>query len=249
MRFVVLAALLSLTAAQPNPVASAQGLLTDHIRYVFVIYQENRSFDHYFGTFPGADGIYSDAARAHGFSQYNPVAQRETRAFRIVAPDVGLINNARTLVDAGIHGGAMDGFVAAQTAWAKSPSARRQSRARHDRPGRSRIGRRRGNGARGLRHDPLPLALREPLRALRLILPRRARAVGAEQRRDHRCAERRDGIQALWRCRPVVYARPSRHRRARRTNVCGSRPGVGTIQYQRLQQAAPSRSNLCQRAA
>jgi phospholipase C len=30
------------------------------IKYVFVIFQENESFDHYFGTFPGANGIYSD---------------------------------------------------------------------------------------------------------------------------------------------------------------------------------------------
>ena len=27
------------------------------IRHVVIIMQENRSFDHYFGTFPGADGI------------------------------------------------------------------------------------------------------------------------------------------------------------------------------------------------
>ena len=27
------------------------------IEHVFIIFQENRSFDHYFGTFPGADGI------------------------------------------------------------------------------------------------------------------------------------------------------------------------------------------------
>ncbi len=30
------------------------------IKYVFVIFNENQSFDHYFGTFPGANGIYSD---------------------------------------------------------------------------------------------------------------------------------------------------------------------------------------------
>jgi hypothetical protein len=30
------------------------------IKYVFVIFQENESFDHYFGTFPSANGIYSD---------------------------------------------------------------------------------------------------------------------------------------------------------------------------------------------
>lgn len=33
--------------------------LRKKIRYIFVLYQENRSFDSYFGTFPGADGIFS----------------------------------------------------------------------------------------------------------------------------------------------------------------------------------------------
>lgn len=32
-------------------------LLRKHIRYVFILFQENRSFDHYFGTYPGADGL------------------------------------------------------------------------------------------------------------------------------------------------------------------------------------------------
>jgi phospholipase C len=33
------------------------GLGLASLRHIFVIFQENRSFDHYFGTFPGADGI------------------------------------------------------------------------------------------------------------------------------------------------------------------------------------------------
>jgi phospholipase C len=45
-------------------------LVQKKIRYVFVIYQENRSFDSYFGTFPGADGLFSqDAAHTLGFNQ------------------------------------------------------------------------------------------------------------------------------------------------------------------------------------
>jgi phospholipase C len=121
MRFIVFIGTLALlAAAAPNPQPSLQGLIRQRIRYVFVIYQENRSFDHYFGTFPGANGIYTAAARAHGFSQYNPVAKRETHAFRVVAPELGLLNNARTLVDTGIHGGAMDGFAGAQAAWAQT---------------------------------------------------------------------------------------------------------------------------------
>lgn len=46
-------------------------LLHKKIKYIFVIYQENRSFDSYFGTFPGADGLFSQpAADTLGFNQY-----------------------------------------------------------------------------------------------------------------------------------------------------------------------------------
>ncbi len=39
--------------------AQKQALLKEKIKYVFVLFQENRSFDHYFGTFPGANGLFS----------------------------------------------------------------------------------------------------------------------------------------------------------------------------------------------
>lgn len=32
-------------------------LLRQKVKYVFVLFQENRSFDHYFGTYPGANGL------------------------------------------------------------------------------------------------------------------------------------------------------------------------------------------------
>jgi phospholipase C len=54
-------------AVPRNPLISA---LQQKVKYVFVIYQENRSFDSYFGTFPGADGIYSSpSTETPGFSQ------------------------------------------------------------------------------------------------------------------------------------------------------------------------------------
>jgi phospholipase C len=34
-------------------------LLRKKLKYVFVIFHENESFDHYFGTFPGANGLFS----------------------------------------------------------------------------------------------------------------------------------------------------------------------------------------------
>ena len=36
-------------------------LLRKKVKYVFVIYHENESFDHYFGTFPGATGLFTAA--------------------------------------------------------------------------------------------------------------------------------------------------------------------------------------------
>ena len=39
-------------------------LIRSHIKYVFVLFQENRSFDFYFGSYPGADGILCRSGRA-----------------------------------------------------------------------------------------------------------------------------------------------------------------------------------------
>ena len=50
-------------------------LLRARIKYVFVLFQENRSFDFYFAGYPGADGLYAgpngpySAAQVAGFSQ------------------------------------------------------------------------------------------------------------------------------------------------------------------------------------
>ena len=50
-------------------------LLQKRIKYVFVIFNENHSFDNEFGTFPGVNGLYSDgqrprsAANTPGFTQ------------------------------------------------------------------------------------------------------------------------------------------------------------------------------------
>jgi phospholipase C len=50
--------------------AQKLALLKKNIKYVFVLFQENRSFDFYFGTYPGADGLYSQsAAETPGFIQ------------------------------------------------------------------------------------------------------------------------------------------------------------------------------------
>lgn len=50
--------------------AQKRKLLREKIRYVFVLFQENRSFDFYFGSYPGAHGLYSQPpAQTPGFVQ------------------------------------------------------------------------------------------------------------------------------------------------------------------------------------
>jgi hypothetical protein len=46
-------------------------LLRDKVKYIFVIFQENRSFDEEYGTFPGAHGLFSQSEKkTPGFTQF-----------------------------------------------------------------------------------------------------------------------------------------------------------------------------------
>ncbi len=50
--------------------AQKLALLQQNIKYVFVLFQENRSFDFHFGTYPGARGLFSQSAsQTPGFVQ------------------------------------------------------------------------------------------------------------------------------------------------------------------------------------
>ncbi|HUO74219.1 MAG TPA: alkaline phosphatase family protein [Solirubrobacteraceae bacterium] len=46
-------------------------LLRRKVKYVFVLFQENRSFDHYFGTYPGANGLFSTFPGANPNDPYS----------------------------------------------------------------------------------------------------------------------------------------------------------------------------------
>src|SRR5258706_15265270 len=76
------------------------------IRHVIVIMQENRSFDSYFGTFPGADGIPKNVCI--------PDPQKPGTCVRPYADHADINGggpHAATDSSADIHGGKMDGFV------------------------------------------------------------------------------------------------------------------------------------------
>src|SRR5579859_4563279 len=99
---VALAAESATTSANPvNPNAGIR-----KIRHVVVVMQENRSFDSYFGTYPGADGIPAnvcvpDPANGGCQSPYH---------------DPSVVNgggpHGQTNAAADIDGGKMDGFIA-----------------------------------------------------------------------------------------------------------------------------------------
>ncbi len=51
-------------------------LLRQKVKYVFVLFQENRSFDFYFGSYPGAHGLYSQPpSQTPGF--YQPIVNTD----------------------------------------------------------------------------------------------------------------------------------------------------------------------------
>ena len=98
-------------AAGPSEV---DGLIAARIHHVFIIYQENRSFDNEFGTFPGAEGIWSDDARTHGFYQRDWIEHKTITPFRIADPDVFAPTNGRLFQTNAFNRGRMDEFVAQQ---------------------------------------------------------------------------------------------------------------------------------------
>ncbi len=96
------------TAASPQQQQQEIAQLRQHVKYVFVLYQENRSFDSYFGTYPGADGLYSQPpAQTPGF--YQPITNTDgtvstIHPFRIgpaqYAADTDDIDHSHALIDA-----------------------------------------------------------------------------------------------------------------------------------------------------
>jgi len=98
-----------------------QALLQKKIKYVFVLFQENRSFDFYFGTYPGANGLFSKpAADTPGFVQpivntdgtvgtISPfkipqsIATAQGTSVLLYPEDIDSVNHAHTAIDAKLN--------------------------------------------------------------------------------------------------------------------------------------------------
>lgn len=85
--------------------------LREHIHHVFVIYQENRSFDSYFGSFPGTDNLATAEARAHGFRQWDAIGKQWIVPFLLKASDTVDADHSREALLAKTDHGKMDDFV------------------------------------------------------------------------------------------------------------------------------------------
>lgn len=89
-------------------------LVRSKIKHVFVLYQENRSFDSYFGTFPGAENLTSTLAQTQGFRQYDALGNQWVTPFRITSPDSADANHSRPALITKSDGGRMDLFVSTE---------------------------------------------------------------------------------------------------------------------------------------
>src|SRR2546428_3884547 len=82
------------------------------IKHVIVIMQENRSFDHYFGTFPGAYGI----PMQHGVPTVcapDPAAHECVKPFPVHTDNDAGGPHADLAHQQSVDGGRMDGFIRA----------------------------------------------------------------------------------------------------------------------------------------
>ena len=94
----------------PLPVRLASHRGIHRIKHVIVIMQENRSFDSYFGTYPGR-GRHPDDATAASPSACPTRARAAARGRTTTRPGERRRAARRRLRDADIDGGRMDGFV------------------------------------------------------------------------------------------------------------------------------------------
>ena len=104
------AGLISLLAAACSSAPAASQTGSGKIQHVIVIMQENRSFDNYFGTFPGADGIPMQNGQPTVCAP-DPLSGTCAKPYHDTR-DVTLYGGPHTAQYAAvdINGGKMDGF-------------------------------------------------------------------------------------------------------------------------------------------
>jgi phospholipase C len=96
--------------ASPGPPQTQLEMARDHLKHLVFIVQENRSFDHYFGTFPGADGIPMRNGRPRDCLP-DPIAGHCVRPYHSTSQLQQGGPHDEPASKADVNGGRMDGFV------------------------------------------------------------------------------------------------------------------------------------------
>jgi phospholipase C len=101
---LVMLALLSLSF-HPD-IAESEGIPIDHI---VILYEENRTFDHYFGTYPGANGISTNTALPK-----TPGSNETVRSFHLNVTSTHDLDHSSRAAKIAYNNGKMDGFIYAE---------------------------------------------------------------------------------------------------------------------------------------
>src|SRR6266513_5798640 len=105
------AAMVVTTSLTPSVTPRGDVAGTTPIRHVFVIMQENHTFDNYFGTFPGADGIPAGASVPANPAQ---PAGGAVEPYHLQALRTQDLDHSANSARVAFEGGLMDGFVITQ---------------------------------------------------------------------------------------------------------------------------------------
>jgi phospholipase C len=96
---------------RPDGGGQDAGIAGEKIKHVIVIMQENRSFDHYFGTFPGAEGIPMDATGKPTVCVPDPKTGTCVAPYRLTADkNYGGPHSSKAFTTC-YDGGKLDGFI------------------------------------------------------------------------------------------------------------------------------------------
>lgn len=92
--------------------------LQSKIKYVFVIFQENHSFDNYFGTYPaaGTENLSTPLAKSHGYKQYDPIGKRYQTVFKTTLPDILAPDQDRYALEKKFNHNKMNAFISVEEA-------------------------------------------------------------------------------------------------------------------------------------
>ncbi|MGZ4130897.1 MAG: alkaline phosphatase family protein [Actinomycetota bacterium] len=104
----------SATTVPSSPQAAVMSKLDaakTHLKHLIFIVQENRSFDHYFGTYPGADGFPRDANGRISVCLPDPLAGHCDRPYHSTNQWAAGGPHTQRNSTADVDGGKMNGFV------------------------------------------------------------------------------------------------------------------------------------------